>query len=178
MMSARLKLGLLLAWLAAVSLSPPPGLGACAAALLAAAGRLGARLTPVLWRAAAVVPFSGLLALAVWPTGGAQRAALLLAKSYLSAAAVVLFTLTTPVPQWTAVLRTWRVPEPLVSTLELLDRYLALLTAEARRTSLAMRARGGFRFSASTAAFGVLFARSWQRAHNVQRAMLARGGRL
>lgn len=171
---ARGKLALLLGFLVVVSLSPAALLPAWAAAVLLTARR---HAITVPLRALAVLPFSALLALSVWWTTGIAGAVLLLAKAYVSAAAVVLFALTTPVPRWTAALRVWRVPSALVETIEFLYRYLALLAEEAGRMRLAMRARGGFRFAASAGALGVLFARSWQRSENVHRAMLARGYR-
>jgi cobalt/nickel transport system permease protein len=170
----RLRLGLLFGYLAAVSLGTPPAVGACAL-FLAAVVRL--RWRRVWLRAAAIIPFSATLAAPVWWADGGARAGLLLAKAYLSAAAVALFTLTTPVPQWTAALRAWGVPPALAGTLELIHRYLGLLSSEAARVRLAMRARGGFRFSASAGAVAVLFARAWRRGESLERAMLARGWR-
>lgn len=130
-------------------------------------------------RAAVVLPFAALLALA-----DPARATTLLSKTYLSALAALLFAATTPLPAWTATLRRIGVPATLVSTIEFVYRYLFVLAEEAQSIATAARARGGFasapsrrgfRFTAAAGAIAVLFARSWHRAESVHRAMLARG---
>lgn len=175
MKPAATKLLALLLFLLGTSFAPAPFLVAASALLTAAL--LAARLPTahLLLHAAAVLPFSATLALTVWLAGDPTRALILLAKSYLSALATLLFTATTPLPAWTAALRACHVPTALVLILELLYRYLSVLTTEARSMSSAARARGGLRFSAATGAIAVLFARSWHRAEAVHRAMLARG---
>ena len=128
-----------------------------------------------LWRAALVLPFSGVLAATAWWSRGAETALLLLAKSYLSVLAVLIFGEMIPAPVWIATLRGWHVPAAFVDVLQVVHRYLFAVTDEARRMRRAATARGGFRFDAAAGAIGVLFARSWQRGERVHRAMLARG---
>jgi cobalt/nickel transport system permease protein len=129
----------------------------------------------ILKRAAIVLPFSSLLALIAWLSGDPVRAFTLLAKSYLSALSALLFAATTPLPAWTTALHFLRIPTALISIIQFVYRYLFVIAEEAQTMSTAARARGGFRFSAATAALAVLFARSWRRAESVHRAMLARG---
>ena len=57
-----------------------------------------------LWRAALVLPFSGVLAATAWWSRGAETALLLLAKSYLSVLAVLTFGEMIPAPVWIATL--------------------------------------------------------------------------
>ncbi len=177
---ARTKLAALLLLLVGISLSHAQSLVIVAVILLLAAriSKLPAR--GLLKRAALVLPFSLTLAAIAWLSGDSTRALTLLAKSYLSALAALLFAATTPFPAWTAALHSWHVPAALISILQFVYRYLFVIAEEAQTMSAAARARGGFRFSAATGAVGVLFARSWQRAEAVHRAMLARGysGRL
>jgi len=175
-LDARVKLALLLSLLASISLAPTRALLATTAILLVAVRVSTLPLVELLKSAALVLPFSVTLATAVWLSGDATRAATLLAKSYSSACAVLLFVATTPLPAWTAALRSWHVPATLVSTIQLIYRYLFVIAEEAQTMAAAARARGGFRFTAAAGAIGVLFARSWQRAEAVHRAMLARGG--
>ena len=163
------KLAALLATLVAISLAPI--LLPTAIILLAL---IYSALPPLalLKRAALVLPFAALLALA-----DPARAAALLTKTYFSALAALLFAATTPVPAWTATLRRCGVPATLVSTIEFVYRYTFVLAEEARSIAIAARVRGGFPFTAATGAIAVLFARSWHRAESVHRAMLARGYR-
>jgi cobalt/nickel transport system permease protein len=161
------KLAALFVTLVSISLAP---ITIPAAILLLAL--IYSKLPPLalLKRAALVLPFAALLALA-----DPARAATLLTKTYLSALAALLFAATTPLPAWTAALRHIGVPATLVSTIEFVYRYLFVLAEEARSIATAARARGGFRFTAAAGAIAVLFARSWHRAESVHRAMLARG---
>jgi len=176
-LDARAKLTALLLLLAGISLSQPWWLLADFAFLLTAT--VVSRLpTPALFkRAAFVLPLSAVIAAVAWFSGDTARAATLLGRSYLSALAALLFAATTPFPAWTAALRSWRIPPALISILQFVYRYMFVIAEEAQTMSAAARARGGFRFSAAAAAIGVLFARSWQRAESVHRAMIARGYR-
>lgn len=172
---ARGKLAALLLILVGISLSPIPPLGIVGVILLGAARISRLPMIGLLKRATLVLPFSITLAVIAWLSGDAIRALTLLSKSYLSALAALLFVATTPFPVWTSALHFWRVPAHLISILQFIYRYLFVIAEEAQTMSAAARARGGFRFSAATGAVGVLFARSWQRAEAVHRAMLARG---
>lgn len=133
------------------------------------AGRL------MLLRALVILPFSAMLAAGAWWSGDGLIAATLLAKSYVSALAVLAFNAMTPAPAWIATLRFWGVPVALVEVLQFVHRYLSVVSDEARRMRVAAKARGGFRFDAASGALGVLFARSWDRGERIHRAMLARG---
>jgi len=172
---AAAKLAALLATLVLLSLASPTILIGAAAFLSAAIVVSALPAFALLLRAALVLPFSAILALTAWLSGDPARAVSMLTKSYLSALAALLFAATTPLPAWTAALRSWRVPGTLISTLQFTYRYLFVLAEEAQTMSTAARARGGFRFAAAAGAIGVLFARSWQRAEAIHRAMLARG---
>jgi cobalt/nickel transport system permease protein len=149
----------------------------CGASLLTLAALARTPIFKLLGKAALILPFSGVLAVAAWWSGDATRAWTLATRSYISIFAVVLFSATTPVTVWTAALESWRVPATLILVMQFLHRYLFVIADEARRMQTASRARGGFRFDAATGALGVLFARSWRRSEMVHRAMLARGFR-
>ena len=169
------KLAALFLMLGCISLASAVLLLPAAAILLTALWISQLPQAALLKRAALVLPFSATLALAAWLSGDPARAATVLTKSYLSAVAALLFAATTPLPAWTAALRAWHVPSILVSTIQFVYRYLFVLAEEAQSISAAARARGGFRFTAAAGAIAVLFARSWQRAESVHRAMRARG---
>jgi cobalt/nickel transport system permease protein len=171
-MSARAKLFALIVLLVAISFASPAILAIGAAVLLALSGTQALLL---LRRAAFILPFSGVLALATWLSMGPALALTLLARSCVSALAVVLFSMTTSVPAWTAALYSWGIPPTLILTLQFLHRYLSVLADEAHRMRIAARSRGGFRFDAAAGAIAVLFARAWQRAESVHQSMLARG---
>ncbi len=174
-LSAHAKLASLFVILITLSLIPYPPLLIPAAVLvgITIASRLS--VTALLGQAALILPFSALLALVAWLSGDPTRALALLAKSYLSALAALLFAATTPLPAWTTALQSWHVPKTLISIIQFVYRYLFVIAEEAHAMATAARARGGFRFSAAAGALAVLFARSWQRAESVHRAMLARG---
>lgn len=77
-------------------------------------------LPSLLGRAALVLPFSALFALITWLAGDSARAGMLLAKSYLSALAVLTVVATTPLPRLLHGLESLGVPPMLtlvVSTL-------------------------------------------------------------
>jgi cobalt/nickel transport system permease protein len=170
--SAQFKLAALLVSLVAISFAAPILLAIAAMLLIAISGVRAPRL---LRRAAIVLPFGATLALAIWFSQGTAPALTLLARSYVSTLAVVLFSATTPVTAWTTALYSWRIPPTLILTLQFLYRYLSVLADEAHRMRIAARSRGGFRFDAAAGAIAVLFARAWERAEAVHRSMLARG---
>ena len=176
-LDARAKLAALLLILAGTSLANPRGLPLVCAILLTAMQISRLPPTGLLKRAALVLPFSLTLAVIAWLSADAERALTLLAKSYLSALAALLFSATTPFPAWTSALRSWHVPAALIAIIQFVYRYLFVIAEEAQTMRAAAEARGGFRFSAAIGAVGVLFARSWHRAEAVHRAMLARGYR-
>ena len=154
-------------------------LGLC---LLAAAARLP--LAGVLARAGIVLPFSAVFALVSWAAGDPGRAASLVIKSYLSAAAVLLLVGTTPMPQLLRGLEMSGVPRFLLMVAQFLYRYLFVISEEAQHMRTAAAARGASvrgllahraRFRAAAGALAVLFSRSYARAEEIHRAMLARG---
>jgi energy-coupling factor transporter transmembrane protein EcfT len=180
-MNAQVKLIGLVATLIAITGLPLFGLASVIGITIVVAMLARVRLSSLLGRTAAiglvVVP---MVLLATWSSAEGGRwdtIARTPLRAFASGMVAVLFALTTTVGQWTAVLRTWRVPPGLIRTVELVYRYLALLGEEARTMQTAARNRGGLRFSAATGILTALFARSWQRAEAVERAMLARGQR-
>ena len=158
---------------------------ACGLLLLLVAALLWARL-PVwgaLVRAGIVLPFSAVFAIVSWLAGDPARGASLLIKSYLSALAVLLVISTTPLPVLLRGLEGMGVPHFLLDVGQFLYRYFFVISEEAQRMNQAAAARAasswqwavGQRFRASAGALGVLFARSYARAEDIHRAMLARG---
>lgn len=154
--------------------------------LLLAGALLWARLplAGALARAALVVPFTGVFALISWFAGDPARGVSLMVKSYLSALAVLLIVSTTPLPSLLRGFEMTGAPRFLLVVGQFLYRYLFLISEEAQHMSKAAAARGatardwmapGLRFRAAAGALGVLFARSFARAEQIHRAMLARG---
>ncbi|HYZ83210.1 MAG TPA: CbiQ family ECF transporter T component, partial [Bryobacteraceae bacterium] len=136
-------------------------------------------LLSILARAAAVLPFSAILSLLTAFAGDTSSAALLLAKSYLSACAAVLTLGVLGVPRFTRALASLGAPEPLVAVLQLIYRYLLLLVSEAQSMLIAARVRGGgnnrkLAFSAATGSATTLFSRAYDRANRIHQAMLSR----
>ena len=181
---ARAKLFVLLGFLVAVSTTVPGAQAAFAgyAALLAvacAASRLPGR--GLAGRAALVLPFSASFALMTWWAGDPWRALALAEKSFLSGFAALLLIATTPLTQLLAALDSLHVPRTLVLVIQFLYRYLFVISEQAQHMRLAALSRHGrgrgSRFHAAAGALGVLFARSWERADGIYRAMLARGFR-
>jgi cobalt/nickel transport system permease protein len=145
--------------------------------LLLAAGILAARLPVlgVILRGAVVLPFSGIFALISCLAGDPARATELVLKSYLSALAVILVVATTPLPALLHSLQLLGVPVFLLTIAQYLYRYLFVISAETQHMRAAAAARGGLTFRAASSALAVLFARSYSRAEQIHRAMLARG---
>ncbi len=183
---ARAKLAVLLVFLVAVTTTPASAqlaFAAYGAILLAAAIVSGLPVAGLCGRAALVLPFSATFALITWWSGDGMRALSLAEKSYLSGFAALLLVATTPFPQWMAALASWHCPKFLILVVQFLYRYLFVVVEQAHRMRLAADSRRGFgkrqgsRAEAAAGAIAVLFARSWQRADGVYRAMLARGFR-
>lgn len=163
---------------------------AAALAVVLATGCLWARvsLTAALRRAAVVLPFTLFFAIVCWLAGDAARGAALVLKSYLSCLAVWLVVATTPLPALLRGLESFGAPRFLLMVAQFIYRYLFVITEEAAQMTHAAMARGGrarralryLRFRAAAGALAVLFARSYARAGDVHKAMLARGfsGRL
>jgi cobalt/nickel transport system permease protein len=188
---ARAKILTLLVFLVVLATTPADAVVVLAtyAALLAAA-ILIARLPldGLLLRAMAVLPFSLTFALISWLAGEPMRALALVEKSYLSTVAVLLLAGATPLPLLLGGLERLGAPRLLVLVAQFLYRYLFVLSEQAqhmrlaascrdsgagRRRAFQFRSATGFR--AATGALAVLFARSYERAEGIHRAMLARG---
>lgn len=186
---ARSKLAALAAFLIAVSTTPIRGdLGRIsvaylgyAALLLFAAAASHLPLAGLARRAALVLPFSATFALLTWWSGDAARALAIAEKSFLSGFAALLLIATTPLVQLLAALERLRVPRLLILVTQFVYRYLFVISEQAQHMRLAALSRyssgapSGRRFQAAAAALSVLFARSWERADGIYRAMLARG---
>ena len=181
---ARAKLGALAAFLIALATVPPRMQAAFAAyAVMLGIAVAAARLPfpAILRRAALVLPFSATFAILTWWSGDPMRAAALAEKSFLSGLAALILIATTPLPRIMFALESLGVPRPLVLVVQFLYRYLFVLSEQAQHMRLAARCRQGHgryrrpRFHAAAGALGVLFARSWERADGIYRAMAARG---
>lgn len=159
---------------------------ACGLLALLVAALLWARV-PVwgaLVRAGIVLPFSAVFAVVSWMAGEPARGEFLAIKSYLSALAVLLVISTTPLPVLLRGLEAIGAPHFLLDVGQFLYRYFFVISEEAQSMNQAAMARGasvrqwttgGRRFRASAGALAVLFARSYARAEEIHRAMLARG---
>ncbi len=162
------------------------GVRAAAYFALLVAALLCARL-PVagaLARAAVVLPFSLAFAAVTALAGDNSRAVMLVVKSYLSAAGVLLLVSTTPLPELLRGMERLGAPPFLVMVAQFLYRYLFVISEEAQNMRVAGASRGATlrslagraaRFRAAAGALAVLFARSYARAGGIHRAMLARG---
>ena len=180
----RAKVVALLVFLTALASSQRalPLLAAALFVLLAAA--LAWARVP-LWRAmlraGIVLPFSAVFVLASWLAGDPARGEPLVLKSYLSALAVLLVVSTTPLPVLLRGLEAVGTPRFLLQVGQFLYRYLFVISEEASRMNHAALSRSGSRrqwglqFHAAAGALAVLFARSYARAGDIHRAMLARG---
>jgi cobalt/nickel transport system permease protein len=177
-----------LAIVATTPFGPPhPFIGYC---LLLLGGILLARLPlgSVLLRAAIVLPFSLVFAAMSVAAGEAPRAGAMIAKSYLSALAVLVVAGTTPVSALLQGFERMGAPRFLLMVVQFLYRYIFVVSEQAQHMRMAASCRGLSRFSgnwrrrlrAAGGAIAVLFARSYARAEGIHQAMLARGyqGRL
>ncbi len=154
--------------------------------VLLSGGLIWARLPlgPALARAAVVLPFTLVFALISWLAGEPGRALSLLAKTYLSALAVVFVVGTTPFPALLRGLEMPGVPRFLLLVTQFLYRYLFVIAEEAQHMARAALSRGasarqwfagGERYRAAAGALAVLFSRSYARAEQIHQAMRARG---
>jgi cobalt/nickel transport system permease protein len=184
---ARAKLAAALVFLVAVSTTRPGAhiaFGLYAALIVTAAALARLPIAALARRAALVLPFSATFAAITWWSGDPARALALAEKSLLCGFAALLLIATTPVNDLLRALEWLAVPRPLILVTQFLYRYLFViseqaqhmyLAAQCRRGNSAQRSRFSARFSAAGGALGVLFARSWERADGIYRAMLARG---
>ncbi len=184
----RAKMLSLLVILVAVATSGPSALELTVfllAMLLAATVWARLPVPAVLYRAAFVFSFTIPFALVSILVGESGRAGALVCKSYVSALAVVLLVATTPMPMLLSGLESAGVPRFLLMVAQFVYRYLFVVGEEAFRMRKAALSRGGSArfaagFRAAAGTVGALFARSYTRAGEIHRAMLARGftGRL
>ena len=181
----RVKILALLAFLVALA-TLPVGLRLAWAgfAALLVAGALLARLPlpALVARSLVILPFTLAFAAASWLSGDGPRAVALVAKSYLSAFAVLLVMATTPLPRLLGGAERLGAPRVLVTVIQFLYRYLFVISEQAQHMLLASRCRAPIRrrtersrFQAASGALAVLFARSFSRATGIQNAMAARG---
>ncbi len=153
---------------------------AVALGMVAALSRLPAGF---LWRRLLwLEPFVfGVAALSLWQPHGWEVFWHAVVRSTLCLAALVLLAATTPFSEIVRVLRAWRVPALLLTTLTLMDRYLFVLVEESARmqrarTSRTFTARSRLAVWRSLAeTLGQLFVRSVERAGRIYAAMCARG---
>ena len=181
---ARAKLGALIAFLVAVSTTPSSAQIAFAAYAALLTGAMAASRLPAAGlarRAGLILPFSATFALITWWSGDPGRALALSEKSFLSGLAALLLIATTPLTQLLAALDSLGLPRLLILVVQFLYRYLFVISEQAQHMRLAARSRhgtlasNGLQFKAAAGALSVLFARSWERADGIYRAMLARG---
>ncbi len=181
---ARAKLVALLAFLIAVSTTRAGAHIAFAIyATLTLTAALVARLplAALLLRAALILPFSATFALVTWLSGDPVRALALIEKSVLCGFAALLLISTTQVPELFRSLDWFAAPRPFILVIQFLYRYLFVISEQAQHMRRAAQCRRGAAnhrrsiFTSAAGTLGVLFARSWERADIVYRAMLARG---
>jgi cobalt/nickel transport system permease protein len=175
----RAKFGALLAFLIAVSTTPPAAQTAFLAfgvLLIVAAAASRLPWIGMFARAALVLPFTATFAAITWWAGDPQRALALAEKSFLSGFAALLLIGTTPLPKLVGALDSLGVPRTLLLVIQFLYRYLFVISEQAQHMLQAARSRQGIhRIEAAAGAVGVLFARSSERAEGIYQAMLARG---
>lgn len=121
----------------------------------------------VMARAGVVLPFTLVFAAIAWRPA-------LIPKTYLSAMAVLIVVATTPLPLLMRGMESLGAPRFLLMVAQFLYRYLFVIVEEGQHMVSAARSRGGS-FRAAAGALAVLFARSYGRAEEIHRAMLARG---
>ena len=123
----------------------------------------------------------GVAALSLWQPHGGAVFWHAVVRSTLCLATLILLAATTPFSEIVRVLRTWRVPALLLTTLTLMDRYLFVLVEETGRMQ---RARASRTFvprrrwavwASLAETLGQLFVRSVERAGRIYAAMCARG---
>jgi len=182
---ARAKILTLLVFLMVLASTPPDAaLVLVTDAVLLVAASLIARLPvlPILLRSLVVLPFSLTFALMSWLAGEPMRGLGLVEKSYLAAFGALLLAATTPMSSLLGGLAKLGAPRLLIFVAQFLYRYLFVISEQAQHMRLAAACRQGnagarraFGFRGAAGALAVLFARSYNRAEGIYRAMLARG---
>lgn len=201
----RLKLLAAVAYVLAVTSTPPGGwlaLAALAGLALAAVLLAGIPLVEALKRSSIALPFAGIVAISLpltqagqvvwsWPLGGLRLTitdaglslfATVVVKSWLSVLVSGLLVATTRFTDLVHALRALRLPAMLVTTISFMVRYLFVLVEEAMRLLTARAARsagrGGsliWRTRVLGGMIGSLFIRSYERSERIYAAMLSRG---
>jgi cobalt/nickel transport system permease protein len=182
-LDARVKIVTALAFLLSVSFIQPREVVLFAAYfLLLCAACLLARVPwwKVLARGLIVLPFVAGVVILNLAGGAPERAGAILARSYLSAVAVLLLLATTPFPKLLRGFESLGVPRFFGMILHFVYRYLFVLFDQAHNMRRASQCRAPKRqrrpiFEAAAGAVAVLFARSYGRAERIHQAMLARG---
>ena len=147
--------------------------------LSSAALAAGLPVPSLLLRTLVVLPFvGGVVVLNLWG-GDIGRAIEVFLRSALSAYTALLLLATTPFARLLRGLELFRVPAFFLLILYFVYRYLFLLVDQVQnmrraRECRASRGRRKSLFRAASGALAVLFARSYARAENVHRALLAR----
>ena len=181
---ARIKLLASLVFLAVVATTPPlswPCFALYASVLVIATMAARIPLAGLLSRAALVLPFCLVFGVTTWWIGDHSRAVGLFEKAFLSAWTALWLAGTTPLPGLLKAAEWFGVPRLLILVIQFLYRYLFVLSEQAQRMRLAASCRAGTRgpgralFHAAAGALAVLFARSYQRADGIHRAMQSRG---
>jgi cobalt/nickel transport system permease protein len=154
-------------------------LSVCLFYLLVALQAAKLPVTRILRISLVVIPFVGLFSLVIYLSGDLQRAARILAKSYLSALAVMVCIASTPLTQLAQAARSLYIPAFLVEVTQLVYRYLFVLTGEIQVMRIAFSGRGGRpgrrAFQSASGMVAVLFGRAFEKASMVHNAMLSRG---
>jgi cobalt/nickel transport system permease protein len=140
-------------------------------------------LSSAVLRAGIVLSFTAVFAAVSWISGDPARAVSLLLKSYLSAFAVLLLVSTTRLSVLLHGMERLGAPRFLLMVAQFLYRYLFVISEEAQHMRAAALSRGSGagriggrqRLQAAGGAVAALFARSYGRAEDIHRAMLARG---
>ena len=181
---ARIKLFTALIFLIVVATTPPFNwicFATYACALVLATWTANLPLTGLLTRAALVLPFCLIFGLTTWLFGDHSRAIGIVEKAYLSAWTALWLAGTTPLPLLLKAAEWFGVPRLLILVIQFLYRYLFVLSEQGQHMRLAAACRAGTRgatrslFGAAAGALAVLFARSYQRADGIHRAMQSRG---
>jgi cobalt/nickel transport system permease protein len=180
----RIKLLAVLAFLIAVATTPPLAWHCFAVYVsLLIIATLAARLplSGLISRAALILPFCAVFAITTWLVGDHARAIGLLEKAFLSAWTALWLAGTTPLPRLLRAAEWFGVPRMLILVIQFLYRYLFVLSEQGQHMRLAASCRAGVNsaaralFRAAAGALAVLFARSYQRADGIHRAMQSRG---
>lgn len=183
-LSPEIKLAGLLVCVVFFSLQPAtawPVFAVSAVVLILAAVVSRISLGQVFLRLMRMEPFAlGTALLAMIQKGGVVLFCGLIVKSTLCLFCVVLLSATTRFPEILSVMRRFKVPSLLVTTLALMHRYLFLLADETVRLSRARKSRTfgkGRRWAwrSSATVIALLFVRASERAERVYDAMCSRG---